>query len=1804
MPVDISPHIESWKKALLDTTKRNRLIKFVSGRSGGVSLLAPAFEELWSRLVVEGEALEFPWKRELLGLSAAEVDEEPESTSDEAGDRDEGDRFLPYPSASSRTLFDSVARNDWLTAVDSDGEADRTGKSSPQPRSIQEITEKCLECDRLEPRHILTEFTDKKLASHLLRLHRNADEAENDHGVSTLYAAFGFLRWFEDANSQEEIRSPLVLVPVSLKRESIDAPWQLHVEDDEPITNRCLAEFLASQFRVRMPDVSEKGIDTDDLAGLSSYLEQVERLVQKTDRWEVVRETAVGVFNFQKLAMWQDLNENAERIQSHTVCRAIAGDRGASVRPPVGMVAATDLDEKVSPAEAIHILDADSSQHEAIEAIKRGANVVVDGPPGTGKSQTIANAIAELLFAGKKVLFVSEKTAALEVVKRRLDERGLGDFVLELHSNKANKREVAAELGRCVELGPEVYQDVSSELRTLAEDRLRLNAYATELSKPRPPLNITAYQAHGELARLFSLPDQTRWTANDVLERDGDFLRQATDTLVALSRCKAVVENPNAHPWRGCCLTSVTQAGLDDARHYLSRVADATERLSAGSTLHDLETEGPVSSIPQWKSAVNVGRSVLAIPPVPPHWFTSDPAGCAAAALELLSATGRARELVGALKDFDADAIRGIEPQAASRSRRTISGQRQVLAGGQGLTLRHRIVALRDLAGKLRGLAPGIERLAGAFACLLSGLRLSSSAGTVAHAGRFTKLADDLASGVAIPLSWWEPGRRSEILAITTRAAEDQSTIQELRTRLSTSMSPVAFGSENAAIVREARHQGGSFWRRLFGRWKSSKKRVGHWYASSLPDRKRLMLDLAGLDEYHRRVGHLRQVETEYAAELCAESTGKPDWSATAEGLKSVERYEKIKLPANLKSALAPGGGIDRAALKQAARDLARADHEFRLAWAEVLKVYLPAEPDTVLNRPAGEFAAQIAAEADAVEAGLKALENLSSVLRADRDLAAGTWPARASELEEFAGLRGRLQQLSSTLGLSEPMNDIEGIDWSSLSNTAERLRTFLSELGRNPSPATIAALSTADSRDRLKAAIEVSTSVEKDGFEESWHYVVTSLFPQDASISGGIVLRDASIGDVANWSRSRLSDLERLEEWVRFGQVRRDADALGIGVVVDEVCKGQVNIDRAAKAFRRRFLLLWQDALYKRVPELDRFATDIHDATVERFVKNDRLAINTAATRLRSHLLTHPTRPRFDSDAPETSELGTVLREANKKRKHLPVRKLFAEIPNVLPRIKPCLMMSPLAVSTYLKSPDLSFDVVIFDEASQVRPHDAVCAIYRGRQLVVAGDPKQLPPTDFFSRSTDEEAETDEVHEGTSGFESLLDVCLSLGLVRKRLKWHYRSRREGLIAFSNKFFYEGSLVTFPSVDDGSEPAVRFERVQNGVFEDGVNIPEARRVAELVVWHARTSPDRTLGVIAFSQRQQNRILDELEAFRRRHKELESFFKVDRAERFFVKNLENVQGDERDVIIMSVGYGPSPTGRVGMNFGPLNRKGGERRLNVAVTRSRTAMIVTASMTALEVDLSRTKAEGAKLLRAFLDYAERGSAALTEAITSADEGEFDSSFEREVFEELQRRGLKVHKQVGCGGFKIDIAVADPTAGGRYLLGVECDGATYHSAATARDRDRLRQAVLEGLGWRLCRIWSTDWLRNREKQVQRVFAALEAARREPASPPRVEPLVVVSQPVSRVPTPSNPQPSFQSIDDVPELIIRTTALAVLKEYGSTGTEGLCKAIATRLGFKKLGARIKLRIETLIYVLENERKLKQQGDGRWAAR
>lgn len=473
--------------------------------------------------------------------------------------------------------------------------------------------------------------------------------------------------------------------------------------------------------------------------------------------------------------------------------------------------------------------------------------------------------------------------------------------------------------------------------------------------------------------------------------------------------------------------------------------------------------------------------------------------------------------------------------------------------------------------------------------------------------------------------------------------------------------------------------------------------------------------------------------------------------------------------------------------------------------------------------------------------------------------------------------------------------------------------------------------------------------------------------------------------------------------------------------------------------------------------------------------------------------------------------EIGILWHEFEKRARFLPIRSLMLKAGHAIQSIKPVFMMSPLSIANYLPPGALTFELIVFDEASQVRPVDALGAIVRGLQVVAVGDSMQLPPTSFFdSLVASDDAEPEDEVTTASDIESVLGLFAARGAHQRMLQWHYRSRHESLIAVSNHLFYRDRLVVFPSPDrDTGKLGLVYHRLENAPYERSrtrTNPLEAKAVAAAVMAHAKRELQlpmeqrETLGVAAFSVAQMDAVLNQVELLRRQDPSCEEFFSSPPHEPFFVKNLESVQGDERDVILVSVGYGRTAEGYLAMAFGPLNRTGGERRLNVLITRARKRCEVFTTLTSDDIDLSKTSSAGVAALKTFLKYAQTGQM----DVPAQTERQPDSEFEEQVLRQLTALGHEVHTQVGSAGFFLDLAVVDPACPGRYLLGIECDGALYHSARSARDRDRLRQSVLEDLGWRIHRIWSTDWYHNPGQELRKVLQAIETARTTPRTPP----------------------------------------------------------------------------------------------------
>ena len=702
-------------------------------------------------------------------------------------------------------------------------------------------------------------------------------------------------------------------------------------------------------------------------------------------------------------------------------------------------------------------------------------------------------------------------------------------------------------------------------------------------------------------------------------------------------------------------------------------------------------------------------------------------------------------------------------------------------------------------------------------------------------------------------------------------------------------------------------------------------------------------------------------------------------------------------------------------------------------------------------------------------------------------------------------------------------------------------------------------------------------------------------------SLDGSLPLHSRLFADqgslIATWL-DRTTDLPTLAAFNRLAS-RCQAEGLGPVVALAEVWqdagKGLVKAVERSGAER-----LLAEALRDR-PALSGFDATSHERAIREFAELDRTALqHNRAQALRTHW------GRIPRGAGGGGQLGVLLREFEKKARHLPVRQLMARAGNAVQAIKPVLLMSPLSVAAYLVPGGIEFDLVVFDEASQVKPVDALGAILRGKQTVVVGDSKQLPPSSFFDRLTGgDDLDQDDDNDGASSdLESIIGLFVAAGAPERMLRWHYRSRHESLIAVSNRLFYDSRLVVFPGPDSQRrESGLVLRHLSDTVYDRGntrTNPGEAEAVALAVIEHARVQLERpalerlTLGVAAFSLAQSAAILERLEDLRRDQPACEPFFATGGVEPFFVKNLENVQGDERDVIFISVGYGRTASGEVAMSFGPLNGEGGERRLNVLITRARARCEVFTNLTAADIDLSRSRSRGVAALKTFLGYAETGKLDGGDRIPRNAATAPKGGLEAIILDALGTAGESARAHIGEEGVAPDLAVADPERPGRDRLGLLFDNLASHLGRPARDRDRLRPGVLESLGWKILRVWSIDWVRDPAGARKRLLAAL--SRTDPIGTPEPTRGSISIPPIpDEVPPPvvemiESPPYRFAEVPgeldlaSAPLLTLLARLVAVVTVESPVHREEAFWRIAEGAGAKRLGRKAQAAIEAAL--------------------
>ena len=1572
-PATLNPkdRLARWQRKLLDLSLRNNLLNFKSGKKA-LKLEVPdagALEDLLS----DGQALKL------------------------------------------------LARPDLMDGTDPRSQAIYEGRECEDVRRAHAL-------DALKRREVFIGVPQDELEPRLVDLYRTARNTLQEGGANTLYLALGFLSWTREDKAGTKYRAPLILVPVTLHRKSARSGFTLLLHDDEPRFNPTLIEMLRQDFKLDL-GVAEGELPRDD-AGLDvqAIWKAVSHSIKDIKGWEVSEDVVLAMFSFAKYLMWKDLTERTDQLRENPVVKHLIDTPRDSYPPGVAFPNPKRLDADFSPEQTFCPLPADSSQLSAVMAAVRGKDFVLIGPPGTGKSQTISNLIAQCLAEGKRVLFVSEKIAALDVVYRRLREVNLSEFCLELHSSKARKLDVLAQLQNAWEaqgdVDPDEWRAQAQRLKRLRDD---LNGYVERLHF-RHANGMTIFEAIGRVVDGEDVP--------------------ALGLSWGTAQTHANVHNA---------------AAMEAMRGVVDRLDVNAAAFGYGTLLDNpLAAVGRSDWSPTWQqSLVEAARGVMAPAQVlqAAHERLTTAVG-----LPTMPLTRRVRGAFGVLAR--------ILPLAAGRDWRFVlrvdaRSMAERLQAGAALVTQHReissqlapawppsvVSACRQgitlLANRRSAHADlGMPWAADVVEELQKGLALLDQ---IAHATQqlsvpYSEQVEQLnvtqlqrewvkAEKAMWPMSWLGKRKVRSVLDAAVTGENEADAARDLRSLVRIR----ALRAEVTALEVGPATEG--VWTGLKTRREFADAALKFQDILSAARHQRSWDDL-GLDaiangrcgeRLAKELGKLRALKALDADIAALEHLG-PATAGLWAGLAT--RCEHLAAALDFNTELT--------ALRE--RGLLTGEH---------------------LGVVNGDCGAAMSADFQRlrqrgfVEQQLSGFDDLAS-------LTAGLWSGHKTRLDELEkALKFQASMAAAIANLAATPEDVAGVK-APLDRLIGDGNALLEPTGAMASAgqAYIAAWAALQpSIDRLSAAGE---------------------FVEVSKTSYG----DIALAELVQRCAAIMQAENRLNAWCAWRKVCQQAVALGLAPLVAGIEHGAIGAGAVRRAFETSYSRWWLNAVVDNEPVIRSFVAAEHEKRI-----GDFRALEAHYTRLTKAWV----RATLCADLPKqdsvtrNSEWGILRHEMTKKKRHLPLRELMSSIPSALTKLTPCLLMSPLSIAQYLSADANAFDVVVFDEASQIPVWDAVGAIARGKQVVMVGDPKQLPPTNFFDRA-ESAADEDDVE---GDLESILDECLGANLPTMNLAWHYRSRHESLIAFSNHRYYGGSLVTFPSPVT-EDRAVSFHHVK-GVYEKGgarINKPEAKALVADVVARLKSPGFResklTIGVVTFNTEQQGLIEDLLDEERRRDPALEPYFGEVELEPLFVKNLESVQGDERDIMYFSITYGPDLAGAVSMNFGPMNREGGERRLNVAITRARHELRVFSSLKGEQMDLARTQALGVRDLKHFLEFAERGTRALAEA-TRGSLGDFESPFEEAVASALAGKGWELHTQIGASSFRVDLAVVHPDARGSYLTGIECDGATYHRSATARDRDMLREQVLRGLGWEILRVWSTDWWVDKAGTLAKLDAKL---------------------------------------------------------------------------------------------------------------
>jgi very-short-patch-repair endonuclease len=1532
-----------------------------------------------------------------------------------------------------------------------------------------------------------TKQTLSELQKTLKVLRAKAKMSIEEQGINTLYLAFGLLRWTESDISTQVITSPIILVPVSLSIESISSPYILQLHEDEIIVNPTLTFKLENDFGIKLPD-----FDSNETK-IGNYLKSITKIIEN-ENWEVVGDVNLTLLSFLKINMYKDLERNEERITNNQIISAIAGESDAISFP--SEYNNYDHDKFIHPIDTFQVVDADSSQQDAILLSKNHVSFVLQGPPGTGKSQTITNIISEALADGKKVLFVSEKMAALQVVHKRLEQVGLSNFCLTLHSHKANKKEILKDLANTLNMTRTIVKEEALyQLNILQNKRDKLNEYHTELHTVSQPLGKTIYETNGILASLNHVPEvifeikNVDQTTPDQLNDRKYLLDEFSKTVGKMS------EDFTSNVWYNAAIDSVTYELRHDIdanlKVLIPQMLDLANTYKGDIELFDLNILPTLNHVDDLIEILRIsGKS----PQVPYHWISEENiANLIIQAEEYQRISDEYQNILENLSNsyqeraFELDAkllknelLENIGILNKSLNEKTYRNNSEIVTNIDNIYVEALLLSasLKKIKETITDLSTALE------------IYEPEAFSSISNFYNLLKLLIQRPRPTEV---WFDKTKESTLTSLIIETKSTYNEILDLKSEILNHYDKEVLNIDYNSILIKFRTDYHSIFRIFNSQYRNDKKQIQGFaiHSNKITDSSiiELLSKIKSLAEKTEWIENNTNTLNDYFGTYF--KTNDTNWDQLNNHIiifqAISEHFQKSSFPTKLKAILL--------------------NDSLQIEEIENTIIVLSTlEKDKIIERLILLTNEYVNNQSN-ITKSLKCIESILSFGNAVKD-----------NYESFASLSqkqfsydkivsdltslSRLQEISLVMDNQKETLEQQfsflwnGIstNWNIIINTltfAGKLKELV-EIYNLPNHFVEKICKDTETVELAKVkADELSTLRELTASRYNWYI---NLFDESENFS------NINLYSIIDRMDNCLNRKSQLEEWIDYRRNRKACIEAGLNDYIEKIEQLLIKADLITPTYLKRFYRLWLDTVTVRFTAVNSFRRKAHEENIREFKELDNNQLIIARSRVKERLLSRL--PDFNSATSSRDEIGVLKRELNKQRKLLPLRKLFNAIPNLLTSLKPCFMMSPLSVSVFLEAQSYDFDTIIFDEASQVCTEDAIGAIMRGKQVIIVGDNKQLPPTNFFASTlsdNDFDTDNDDDFEDEGAYESILDEALNV-IPERSLRWHYRSRHEHLIAFSNAKIYNHSLVTFPSQNEKkTDFGVEYVYVSNGIYDRGGkknNINEAHKVADLVFEHFAKYPNRSLGVVTFSEAQQLTIDMAIRQLRLSDNRFDNLFSEEKEEPFFIKNLENVQGDERDTIIFSIGYAKDSKGTMYMNFGPLSRDGGYRRLNVAITRAKFNVKLVGSIQPTDIDLDRTNSEGVKMLRSYIDFAKNGPSVLENEIIIPTSIELESPFEESVYDFLSLRGFNVATQVGCSGFRIDMAVRHPKHSGVFVLGIECDGATYHSSRTARERDRLRQTILEDIGWKIYRIWSTDWIKDTVTEGNKLIEAVEKA------------------------------------------------------------------------------------------------------------